>query len=71
MPKGLIYSLIFVSGAAAGILSTKHFFKKYYEQLADEEIESVRNVYVPKEKESNKDAQKKPQGVKNEKTEKT
>jgi len=41
---GLVGVLAFVSGAGVGVFSTKTYFKKKYEELVQEEIESIREV---------------------------
>ena len=51
MNKGLVGTLAFVIGAAAGSLVTWKIVKTKYEQLAREEIEEVREYYATKDKE--------------------
>lgn len=48
MNKGIKYAFAFVLGAAAGSFVTWKFLKTKYEQIAQEEIESVREVYRTK-----------------------
>lgn len=51
MNKGLIYILGFVCGAGVGAVSTMRYFKNKYETIANDEIASVKEVYVVKKKE--------------------
>ncbi len=46
--KGLVFTLGFAVGAAAGSIATWRFLKTKYEQLAREEIEEVREYYANK-----------------------
>lgn len=48
MNKGVKYAFAFVIGAAAGSFATWKILKTKYEQIAHEEIESVREVYRQK-----------------------
>lgn len=50
MHKAIFGVAGFVLGAAAGVAASCTFFKNKYEQIAQEEINSVREVYSRKEK---------------------
>ena len=45
MHNGIKFTFIFALGAAAGSAVTWHFLKTKYEQIAQEEIESVKEVF--------------------------
>lgn len=45
MNNGVKSTVIFLLGAAVGAAATWQYFKKKYEQIADEEIASVKEVY--------------------------
>lgn len=49
MNKSLLTSIAFVAGAAVGCLSTWQYFKTKYEKIADEEVESVKQVFLSQE----------------------
>ena len=51
MNKGLIAGLAFIFGAGAGSFVTYKLVKNRFEEIADEEIESVKELYSRKEKE--------------------
>lgn len=53
MSNGLSKVLIFVSGVAIGSVVTWKIVRNKYEQIANEEIESVREYYAQKDKEKN------------------
>lgn len=57
--KGFASFLIFVVGACVGSAVTWHYTKKYYEDLANEEIESVKEKFSSKKKEKESEAPKK------------
>lgn len=46
MNKGVKYFFAFLLGAAAGAASSWRFFKTKYEEIADEEIRSVKEVFL-------------------------
>ena len=46
---------IFAAGAAIGVVATKKFFQTKYEQIAKEEIESVKDVYTYKKPDVDED----------------
>lgn len=48
MNKAIIGFLAFAAGAGAGILATQQYFKKKYEQIAQEEIDSIKEKYSKK-----------------------
>lgn len=48
MNKGITYGLIFLLGAAAGSVATWKLVKTKYEQIAQEEIDSVKEVFAKK-----------------------
>ena len=63
MSKGL-YSLTFILGAAVGSVVTWYLVKDKYEQLANEEIESVKEVFTRRaEKKMETKTEKKPEGI--------
>ena len=45
MSKGILACLSFVVGATGGVFATKRYFEDKYRDIANEEIESVREVY--------------------------
>ena len=45
MSKGILACLSFVVGATGGVFATKRYFEDKYRNIANEEIESVREVY--------------------------
>ena len=45
MNNGIKNTFIFVLGAAVGVAATWQYFKKKYEQIAQEEIDSVKEVF--------------------------
>ena len=47
--------VIFVVGGAIGAFAAQQYFKKYYEQLAHDEIESMREYYLKKKGEEDPD----------------
>lgn len=51
MNNKIIFSLSFIAGAAVGGLTTWHFLKTKYEELAQEEIDSVKEVFAKRERE--------------------
>ena len=59
MNNKIIFSLSFVAGAAIGSLVTWHMLKTKYEDLAQEEIDSVKEVFAKREQERMDDAVKK------------
>lgn len=59
MNNKIILSLSFVAGAAIGSLVTWHTLKTKYEDLAQEEIDSVKEVFAKREQERMDDAVKK------------
>lgn len=46
MNKGLTYFAIFATGIGIGIITTKQYFKNYYEQRYQEDISSVKEVFA-------------------------
>lgn len=48
MNKGLIGILSFVAGGLVGFFGAMSYYKKKYEQISNEEIESVRQMYKDK-----------------------
>lgn len=50
MNRNVLYFVAFVAGAAAGTLATWQFAKKKYEQIAQEEIASVKETFAKREK---------------------
>jgi hypothetical protein len=59
MNNKIIFSLSFVAGAAIGSLATWHMLKTKYEDLAQEEIDSVKEVFAKREQERMDDTVKK------------
>lgn len=59
MSKTIEYLIIFGVGVAAGILSTKSYFENKYKKIADDEIDSVREVYSQRKKPINSDISEK------------
>lgn len=53
MSNKTIGFLSFIIGAAAGSVGTWYYVKKKYEELAQEEIDSVKEVFAKREKELN------------------
>lgn len=51
MNNKIIFSLSFIAGAAVGGLTTWHVLKTKYEELAQEEIDSVKEVFAKRERE--------------------
>lgn len=49
MNKAVIGFLAFTVGAGAGVLASQQYFKKKYEQIAQEEINSIKEKYAKKE----------------------
>ena len=49
--------LFFAAGAAVGVAATWKFFKTKYEQIAQEEIDSVKAVYCPQNEEADDDTE--------------
>ncbi len=48
--KNKAYAFLgFVLGAAVGAIVTRHFLKDYYEQITQEELESIRESFFPPE----------------------
>lgn len=65
MNKIVVAFLAFAAGVGVGVLASKTYFEKMYQQIAQEEIDSVKAVYAakhkPKKKEpAEKDDEKKP-----------
>lgn len=67
MSNKLIFSLAFIAGAVAGSVTTWHLLKDKYEELAQEEIDSVKEVFAKREQERKDNAVKKTvaEGIKN------
>ncbi len=58
MNKGLIGILSFVAGGIVGFFGAMSYYKKKYEQISNDEIESVRQMYKDKLAEAKDDANK-------------
>lgn len=54
MKNKLINAAMFVAGAAVGIGATCLYFKKKYERIANEEINSVKEMFLKKEEKTEK-----------------
>ena len=54
MKNSIKFMFTFVFGAAIGVVATQKFFKIKYETIAQEEIDSVKEVYSKKNKIENK-----------------
>lgn len=48
MNKIVVAFLAFAAGAGVGVLASKTYFDKMYQQIAREEIDSVKAVYSAK-----------------------
>ena len=59
MNNKVIPFLTFVLGAAAGSFVTWHYLKDVYEQIAQEEIDSVKEVFLKRERELSEDEEPK------------
>ena len=59
MNNKVIPFLTFVLGAAAGSFVTCHYLKDVYEQIAQEEIDSVKEVFLKRERELSEDEEPK------------
>lgn len=53
MNRNAMIAIAFIVGAAAGAASTWFTLREYYRHIADEEIESIRELYKPSRKKSN------------------
>lgn len=51
MKKNLVYLAVFAAGAGIGVGATWQYFKTKYKHLADEEIQSVKDVFLKKNRE--------------------
>ena len=58
MSRGVVGALAFVLGAASGSLVTWKLIEKKYADIADEEIQSVKEMYSRKMAEKNRDLKK-------------
>lgn len=58
MSRGVVGALAFVLGAAAGSLVTWKLIEKKYADIADEEIQSVKEMYSRKMADKNRDLKK-------------
>lgn len=58
MNKGLIGILSFVAGGIVGFFGAMSYYKKKYEQISNDEIESVRQMYKDKLAEAKNDVKK-------------
>lgn len=67
MSNKLIFSLAFIVGAAAGSATTWYLLKDKYAELAQEEIDSVKEVFARREQERKDESVKKTvaEGIKN------
>ncbi len=67
MSNKLIFSLAFIVGAAAGSAITWHLLKDKYAEIAQEEIDSVKEVFARREQERKDESVKKTvaEGIKN------
>lgn len=67
MSNKLIFSLAFIVGAAAGSATTWYFLKDKYAEIAQEEIDSVKEVFARREQERKDESVKKTvaEGIKN------
>ena len=56
MNKKTTFIFAFILGAASGSAVTWYSVKKKYEEIAQREIDSVKEVFAKREKEKNKEA---------------
>lgn len=55
MKQTIINLLVFAAGAGIGVAATQQYFKKKYEQIAQEEIRSIKEKYSKKDSKLNND----------------